>query len=455
VNVPETRYARTGDTNLAYQVLGRGPVDLVLVPGFVSNLEYGWELPEMARFYERLSSFSRLVLFDKRGTGLSDRVGGIATLETRMDDVRTVMDATGLERAAVMGVSEGGPMTLLLAATYPQRIAAAVVYGSTPAAAISTPDFPWGASIEVWDEFLGSVEQTWGTPETAAALLQQFAPSRTTDREFSRWWESFLRLGASPGASKSLGLMNREIDIRHALSAVSVPTLILHRRDDAAIPVGASRYLAEHIPSARYVELQGVDHLPWVDPDPVVDAVRDFLREVWSERPWEEVEPERVLATVLFTDIVGSTAKATALGDRRWRELVAKHHAIVRHLLIRYRGREVDTAGDGFFATFDGPARAIRCACAIAREIGELGMEVRAGLHTGECELMDDKVGGFAVHVGARVLSEAEPDEVLVSSTLKDLVAGSGIQFDERGERELKGIPGTWRLFAVAGDTGR
>jgi class 3 adenylate cyclase len=443
---PETRYSRSGDVSIAYQVVGEGPFDVVFVPGFVSNVEYGWEEPSLAHFYERIASFSRLILFDKRGTGLSDRVKDVPTLETRMDDVRAVMDAAGSERAAIMGVSEGGPMSALFAATYPERTFAAVLYGS-PSRYVWAPDYPWGATLEEYRRDLEETERRWGTPEYADELLQWLAPSVADDEEFKRWFRTWLRLSASPGAACDLERMNMEIDVRHVLPAIRVPALVVNRAEDRA---DRARHLAEHIPGARYVELPGRDHAPWVgDADALVDAVQDFVKGVWEDRGWEEVEPDRVLATVLFTDIVGSSEKAASLGDRAWRESLERHHELVRRQLVRFRGREVDTAGDGFFASFDGPARAIRCACAIVEAMPETGLDVRAGLHTGECELVDGKVAGIAVHTGARVASQAEAGEVLVSSTVKDLVAGSGIGFQERGTHELKGIPGEWRLYAV------
>ncbi len=443
---PETRYARSGDVSIAYQVTGEGPFDVVFVPGFVSNVEYGWEEPSLARFYERLASFSRLILFDKRGTGLSDRVKDVPTLETRMDDVRAVMDAAGSERAAIMGVSEGGPMAALFAATYPERTFTAVLYGS-PSRYVWAPDYPWGATLEEYRRHLEEVERRWGTPEYSDELLQWLAPSVADDGGFKRWFRTYARLSASPGAARDLERMNMEIDVRQVLPAIRLPTLVLNRAEDRA---DRARHMAAQIPGARYVELPGRDHAPWVgDADALVDAVREFVTSVWEERAWEEAEPDRVLATVLFTDIVGSSERAASLGDRAWRELLERHHELVRRQLARFRGREVDTAGDGFFASFDGPARGIRCACAIVESMPELGLDVRAGLHTGECELADGKVAGIAVHTGARVASHAQPGEVLVSSTVKDLVAGSGIAFEERGTRELKGIPGEWRLYAV------
>jgi pimeloyl-ACP methyl ester carboxylesterase len=439
---PETRYARSGDVNIAYQVVGDGPRDLVFVPGWVSHIEYMWEEPGFAAFLRRLASFSRLILFDKRGTGLSDRVPNteLPTLEQRMDDVRAVMDAVGSERAALMGISEGGPMCLLFGATYPDRTTALIMIGSY-ARRIWAPDQPWAAREEQYEAFVDDVQRNWGGPVGLAIR----APSRMDDAAFTRWWATYLRMSASPGAAEALTRMNGPIDVRHVLPVVQVPTLILHRSGDRSLPVDGARYMAEHIPGASYVELEGDDHLPFVgDQDSILDEVEQFLTGV-RHGP----EPDRVLATILFTDIVGSTERVAELGDRRWRELLEAHHAAVRRELERFRGREVDTAGDGFLATFDGPARAIRCAIAIREGVSALGLEVRAGLHTGECELHGESVAGIAVHVGARVAALAGPSEVLVSGTVKDLVAGSGIEFDDRGVHELKGVPGEWRVHAV------
>jgi class 3 adenylate cyclase len=428
--------------SIAYQAFGEGPPDLVVIPPFVSNVEHAWEQPDYARFYERLASFARLIIFDKRGTGLSDRVRGVPTLEERMDDVRAVMDAVGTERAAVLGMSEGGPMSLLFAATYPQRVSGLIVYGAWPRHAWA-PDFPWGLTPERQRDLLERIDRDWGSTAHAEAALTGMAPSRIGDTEFLRWWATHLRLGASPAAARALQEMNWEIDVRHVLPTIAVPTLVLNRAGDEPEP---ARAMAERVPGARYVELPGDDHLTFVgEVEPLLDAIETFLA-----GGFHEPEVDRVLATILFTDIVGSTAEAVRLGDRGWRALLEQHHAHVRRELVRFRGREVDTAGDGFFASFDGPARAVRCACAILESVRELGLDVRAGLHTGECELTDGKLGGMAVHVGARIAARANPAEVLVSSTVKDLVAGSGLEFEDRGAHELKGVPGEWRLFAVA-----
>jgi class 3 adenylate cyclase len=365
-----------------------------------------------------------------------------------MDDVRAVMDAVGSERAAILGVSEGGPMSVLFAATYPGRAWALVLAGSY-ARTLWAPDYPPGVREDDFRAGMERAQQARQRPdEYAARVAQHLAPS--ADEQGQRALATMLRQSASPGAAQALNRMNMEIDVRDVLPAIRIPTLVLNRSGDSSEIVGGSRYLAEHIPGARHLELPGVDHAMFAgDPESYVVEIERFLKEVWEERAWEEPEPERVLATVLFTDIVGSTARAVELGDARWRELVQAHHGLIRRQLTRFRGTEIDTAGDGFFASFDGPARAIRCACAISEGVRELGIEIRAGLHTGECERIDNKVGGIAVNIGARVAAEAGPSEVLVSSTVKDLVAGSGIQFRERGVAELKGVPGEWRLFAV------
>ena len=437
---PETCYARSGDVNIAYQVVGEGPLDLVLVPGWMSNIEVFWEEPLAVRFFERLASFSRLILFDKRGTGLSDRVADVPNLETRMDDVRAVLDAVGSSRAALLGYSEGGPMCALFAATYPDRTTALIMIGSY-ARRIWASDYPCGIARAVWDDFADSVVREWGGP----VGLDVRAPSVASDPRFRDWWARYLRQSGSPATGRSVLLMNAEIDVRHVLPAIRVPTLILHNVNEQTIPVEAGRHLARHIPNAKYVELPGVDHLPFVgNADAILDEIEEFL--TGTRRG---VEPDRVLATVLFTDIVDATRKASEVGDRRWRDLLEAHHGAVREELGRFRGREIDTAGDGFLAAFDGPARAVRAASAIRGNVRRLGLEIRAGLHTGECEIMGAKLSGVAVHIGARIASLAGAGEVLVSSTVHDLVAGSGLRFADRGLHTLKGVPGDWRVYAV------
>ena len=440
---PETRYAKSGDVHIAYQVVGDGPFDLVIVPGWVSHVEEFWDDRDAAYWFRRLASFSRLILFDKRGTGLSDRVpdAELPTLEQRMDDVRAVMDAAGSEQAALLGFSEGGSMALVFAATYPERTLALALY-ATYARRLWAPDHPWGPTAEEREAFHKWVEHNWGT----LAMVQERAPSLARDERVARELAGRMRRSASPGAAVTLARMNAEIDVRHILSSVRVPTLVLSRTGDPQGPPGAGRYLAEHITEARFVELPGDDHLPWVgDRDQIADLIEEFLTGTRHV-----VEPDRVLATVMFTDIVSSTEHAARLGDRRWRELLDEHDRVVRSQLGRARGRFIKHTGDGFLATFDGPARAARCAVAITQAVRPLGLEVRAGVHTGEVELMGDDIGGIAVHTGARVAAEAGPGEVLVSGTVKDLVAGSGIAFEDRGTHTLKGVPGEWRLFAVA-----
>jgi pimeloyl-ACP methyl ester carboxylesterase len=439
---PETQYAKSGELNIAYQVVGDGPFDLLHIPGFVSNIELAWEEPTCASFLERLASFSRLILFDKRGTGMSDRVPNdeLPTLEERMDDVRAVLDAVGTERVALLSNSEGGNLATLFAATYPERTRALVTTGMF-ATRIWSADYPWAPTPEERERDIQETERDWGN----ASWLEHLAPSVADDDAFGRRLATYFRRSASPGAAAALLRMNTQIDIRHVLPTIRVPTLIIHRTGDRDANIEEGRWIAAQIPGARFLELPGDDHIPWVgDADRLLDEVEEFLT---GTRPLRD--HDRVLSTVLFTDIVGSTERARELGDRRWSELVTAHHARVRQELGRFRGREIDAVGDGFFASFDGPARAIRAACAIRDEVRELGLEIRAGLHTGECELMREKIGGIAVHTGARVAAAAGPGEVLVSSTVRDLVAGSGIAFVDRGEHQLKGV-GTWHLYAVS-----
>jgi class 3 adenylate cyclase len=437
------QYARSGDVHVAYQVVGEGPIDLVMAMGSFTNLEVLWELSEYRRLCENLGSFARLLLFDKRGMGLSDRVH-FGTLEERMDDIRAVMDAAGSESAALMGVSEGGPLSILFAATYPQRTRALILAGAEVKEE-RTDDWPWGeAARDEFEEFMEPEElvSRWGKGQ----FLERFIPSRSGDEKLRAMLGRLQVQSASPTDAIAFMRMAFDIDIRDIVPSVSVPTLVIHRTGDRVCHVENGRFLARQISGAKYVELSGEDHSIWTDrSDEIVSEIREFLTGVR-----EPEEPDRVVATVLFTDIVRSTERARELGDRAWRDLLDEHHALVRHELERYRGREVDTAGDGFFATFDGPARAIRSGKAIVESVRGLGLEVRAGLHTGEVELSGDAVRGIAVHTGARVARFAEPGEVLVSQTVKDLVAGSGIEFEERGTRELKGIPGEWRLYAAS-----
>jgi class 3 adenylate cyclase len=444
MSAPPTQYAKSGDTSIAWQVVGDGPADLVLVLGFATHLEMQWEAPPFAHFCERLSSFARLMIFDKRGTGLSDPVTEVPTLEERIDDVRAVMDAAGSERAALFGVSEGGPMSVLFAATHPERATALVLHGAM-GRTTEAPDYPWAAPAEALRESAAEFfTPYWG--QDATGMLELFAPSFAGNPEAAELLARMERTAASPAMVQQIYEMFLDIDVRDILPTIHIPTLVLHRRHDRVVNRRAGEELARQIPGARYVELPGMDHLPWAgDSEVVLGEIEEFLTGARTVP-----EPDRVLATVMFTDIVGSTERAGELGDARWREVLAEHQAAVRRELERFRGREVKTLGDGHLATFDGPARAIRCGQAIAEAAKPTGLEVRIGLHTGEVELMDGDVGGIAVHIAARVGALAEAGEVLVSSTVKDLVAGSGIGFEDRGTKELKGIPDEWRLFAAS-----
>jgi pimeloyl-ACP methyl ester carboxylesterase len=440
---PKTQYARAGDVSIAYQVLGDGPIDLVLVPGFATHLEIEWEAPFHAQFVERLASFSRLILFDKRGTGLSDPVSDVPTLEQRIDDVRAVMDAAGSERAALFGISEGGPMCAMFAAAHPARASALVLYGAM-ARTTEGPDYPWATSADALREAAAEfIAPAWG--QQGEVILELFAPSLADNPEAADYVARLQRSSASPAMVQQIFEMFLDIDVRSILPAIHVPTLVLHRRGDLVVNRRAGEFLAAQIPGAKYVEVPGIDHLPWAgDAEPILGEIEEFLTGARSVR-----EPDRVLATVMFTDIAGSTARAAELGDARWRELLSAHQSALRAELTRFGGREVKTMGDGSLATFDGPARAIRCGRAIEDVSKPLGLDVKVGLHAGEVEVIGDDVGGIAVHIAARVGALAAPGEVLVSSTVKDLVAGSGIEFDERGAQRLKGVPDEWRLFAA------
>ena len=444
METPETHYAKSGDVSIAYQVMGSGPFDLVWVSGFVSNVELAWQQPTLAAFNRRLARICRLIRFDKRGTGMSDRIG-VAPLETRMDDVRAVMDAAGSARAALLGSSEGGPLSLLFAASYPERTRALILWSSFPRVAWA-PDVPWGLSEQELQDDLDETLRRWNDLELMVEMVEASAPD--IDRQSKLALAAAWRQSASPRDVEALERMNMEIDVRHVLPAISAPTLVMNRVGEHPVNVEGSRYLAEHIAGARHVQFPGVDHMiASGDTEPVLKEIEQFLAAAWDTD--ETSEPNRFLTTVLFSDIVGSSEKTATLGDRAWRELLERHHELVRRHLVRFRGKEIDTAGDGFFACFDGPARAIRCGYAIAGAMPELGLQVRVGLHTGECELIDGKAAGIAVHTGARVAALAQPGEVLVSRTVKDLVAGSGLELEGRGEHELKGIPGMWQLFAV------
>jgi pimeloyl-ACP methyl ester carboxylesterase len=444
MNTPPTRYAKSGDASIAYQVVGDGPIDLVLVLGFATHLELQWESPPFARFFERISSFSRMLIFDKRGTGLSDPVTEAPTLEQRIDDVRAVMDTAGFERAAFLGISEGGPMSVLFAATHPERVTALVLHGAM-GRTTEAPDYPWASPAEALRESAAEfIAPYWG--RQAEGMVELFAPSFAGDPQAVEFTARMERSAASPAMVQQIFEMFLDIDVRAVLPTIHVPTLVLHRRGDRVVNRRAGKELAARIPNARYVELPGIDHLPWAgDSEAVLGEIEEFLTGVRSVP-----EPDRVLATMMFTDIVASTERAAELGDARWRELLSAHHAAVRRELTRFRGREVKTLGDGCLATFDGPARAIRCGHAIAEAARSNGLEVRIGLHCGEVELMGEDVGGIAVHIAARVGALAAAGEVLVSSTVKDLVAGSGIRFVDRGTKQLKGISDEWRLFAAS-----
>jgi class 3 adenylate cyclase/pimeloyl-ACP methyl ester carboxylesterase len=444
---PQTRYTRSGDVHIAYQVLGEGPLDLVYIPAFTHHVELIWEIPRQARYLRRLASLGRLLLFDKRGTGMSDRVVGVPTLETRMDDVRAVMDAAESEQAVLLGILDGGALGTLFAATYPERTSALVLFHASPRF-VRGPELPWLESRAQYERRVEERVRHWGDSEWVAEnLLRPAIPSATPEE--LRGWARYLRLSVSPGSMDAYWRANMDLDVCDVLPLIRVPTLVLSRTNVERADTRTARYLAEHIPGASLVELPGEDLVPALGESQLVLAeLEGFFTEVVEGKKWD-VEPDRVLATVLFTDIVDATARAIELGDRAWRELLQKHHKTVRSQLGRFRGSEMDAAGDGFFATFDGPARAIASACAIRESVRELGLDIRAGLHTGECELIDDKVGGIAVHIDARIAALAGPGEVLVSSTVKDLVAGSGIEFEDRGEHQLKGISDAWHLYRV------
>jgi pimeloyl-ACP methyl ester carboxylesterase/DNA-binding CsgD family transcriptional regulator len=438
-----TRYAQSDDVSIAYQVLGGGPIDLVFVMGWVTHLDLMWEEPRFARFLQRLAGFSRLILFDKRGTGLSDRVPlhALPTLEQRMDDVRAVMDAVDSARAALFGISEGGPMCALFAATYPQRTAALVTFGTYPRR-LRAPDYPWGEAPEARDRFLEECQREWGTDTRLATR----APSLAHDEPFRTWWTTYLRMSASPGAATALTRMNMEIDIRDVLPAVRVPTLIMHRTGDLTLPVAGSRYMAERIPGARYIELPGDDHLPFVgDQETILAEVEQFLTGV---RP--APDPDRVLATMLVADVTGRAEAASRLGDRGWGEAQRAFREVVRAEVARHRGRHSASPRDGYLAAFDGPGRAVRCAEEIVTGARRLGLRARAGVHAGEVAVVGEEIAGVAVELATRVASQAQPGQVLVSNTVKDLVVGSGLAFLPLGDRVFPGLPEEWRLFELA-----
>jgi pimeloyl-ACP methyl ester carboxylesterase/DNA-binding CsgD family transcriptional regulator len=432
------KYARSGDVNIAYQVVGDGPIDLVLVLGWVSHLAYVWELPAMAAFVNRLASFSRLILFDKRGCGMSDRVHPLPSLEQRMDDVRAVLDAVGSKRAALIGISEGGVMSALFAATYPERTAGLIIDGSYPSA-LRRPGYPWGVPEDEFEKRMATVRDVWGK----VIGMERYAPSQVDNPEVARWWATFMQMSASPGDAEDLLRMNTHI--RDILPAIQVPTLIIHARGDKVAPIEAGRYFAKHIPGARLLELKSDDHWPYFgDADTVIGEVQEFLTGVRTAPV-----PETMLATVLCTNVAQAGAHAMWLGDKRWNELVDRHHGVVRKALARYSGHEIEAGDRGMTAVFDGTARAIRCALDVRDELLNLGLRIQAGLHSGECEIGDGRPRGAALHVASSVMEAAKPGEVLVSGTVKDLVVGSGLEFADRGSREFAGLPGSWSLFAA------
>ncbi|MGH2679537.1 MAG: alpha/beta fold hydrolase [Actinomycetota bacterium] len=453
MQIPETHYAKTADdVHVAYQVFGDGPVDILFVLGWVTHIERMWSEPHFARFFSRMASFARVMIFDKRGVGLSDRVpeDRLPTLEVRMDDARAVMDAAGSERAVILGVSEGGPMAMLFAATYPERTIGLIVYG-TSACWNNAPDYPFSepqeqreADVAAWAE---RRDRLWGTKELAGEFMaESFAPDLADDDATLTWLADYMRNAASPGAISALARMNRSIDVRSTLPAIHVPTLVLARDGDLEYSVEETKWMADRIRGAGFVSFPGNEHLFSMGrQEDLLGEIERFVADVHGA----EADLDRMLATVMFTDIVGSTERAVELGDKGWRDLVERHHGVVRAMLGRFRGKEVDTAGDGFFATFDGPARGIRCAVSITEAVRDLGIEVRAGVHTGEVETIAGKVGGIAVNVGSRIASVAAPSEVLVSYTVQGLVSGSGLAFEDIGEHELKGVPDRWHLYRV------
>jgi pimeloyl-ACP methyl ester carboxylesterase len=451
VEVPETQYAKTVDgVHVAYQVLGDGPGELAFVPGFVFNVEQVWQWPQLARFAGRLAGFSRLILFDRRGTGLSDHIvpgGAQLTLEARMDDIRAVMDDVRCERAVLFGFEEGFALCAMFAATYPERVAALVALAPSGLGRRNA-ERPWALAQQGWDEYFEDVQRGWGTLEFAETEAGYVWPEISDDPDWIREYATWMRRSVSPGDALEFLKVDSDLDVSDILPMVSTPTLVIQRIGDSALPIEYARYVAQRIAGSTLVELPGSNHGYMApDQDEVLDQIERFIRGLREE----EAELDRVLATIMFIDIVGSTEKTAELGGRAWKNLLERHNREIRGLLARYRGSEVDTAGDGFFATFDGPARAIRCAQQIIEAVRPLGLQIRVGLHTGECETIDGKVGGLGVVIGARVGARARSGEVLVSQTVKDLVVGSGLRFEDAGEHELKGVPDRWHLYRVAG----
>ena len=446
VDVPETRYSRSADgVHIAYQVLGDADLDLVVSPGFVSHVEHSWEDPQMARFLRRLASFSRLIVFDKRGTGMSDRPADdrAPLLEDRVNDIASLMDTVGSDRAAIMGLSETGKVALLFAATYPERTRAVIAYGSFAGGGDDSPTYPWAPNPgqAAW---LEDLERDWGR---GVLFLDEFAGSRRDDPHYREWFAKLERLSASPGAAVAVARMSMQTDVREVLPMIRVPTLVLHKRDDQAVPLEEGKYIADHVSGATFVELPGTDHWPWIGHDEAVEEIQEFLTGM-RHGP----EPDRAIVTVMFVDIVDSTHHAAEIGDRRWAELLESFYAVASKALDTFRGREIDRAGDGFFATFDGPAQAIRCASALIERVAGLGVRIRVGVHTGECERLGDTVRGLGVVIGARIGALAADGEILVSRTVQDLVVGSELRFQPRGAHELKGVPRMWELYALVED---
>lgn len=436
--IPETRYTRSGDVNIAYQVIGEGPIDILIVPGAISHVELVYELPGCAKFIERLSRFARIIGFDKRGQGLSDRVAGVPPLEERMDDVRAVMDAAGSRSTVLMGFSEGCPMSVLFAATNPERVSHLVLIGGFPRSGYSIPELEFEA-------FADMLIANWGTGQ----MMKRAVGTADDNKEELAKLGKFERMSCSPGSFKTLLLMNRRIDVTSILPSVRVPTLVLHSRADAVVPLSEGQKLAAAIPGAKYVEYGELPHLCWSGTGDCQQLIGDVEEFVTGHRAYDAEDTDRVLATVLFTDIVNSTDRAVQVGDRRWRELLNSHDRLARQTVERHRGRLVKSTGDGVLATFDGPGRGVRCALAIGAAARQIGLPIRAGLHTGEIEVRGDDVGGVAVHVAARVMAQSGDSEVFVSRVVTDLVAGAGLQFENRGSFDLKGIPGSWELFSV------
>jgi class 3 adenylate cyclase/pimeloyl-ACP methyl ester carboxylesterase len=443
---PPVRYAKSGDVHIAYQLFGKGPANMVLTPGSISHLDYMWEEPGYRRFLEGLAEFAKVALFDKRGTGLSDRQAGIPTYADRMDDIRAVMDAAQMDNAALFGISEGVPMSILFAAAYPSRTRGLILYGGF-AKGSWAPDYPWRERREEVEAKLDLVERYWGTIENAERAISIMAPSKIGDKKFTRWLWEMRRMGVTPGAQIALEKSNLNMDVRHVLPTIRVPTLVIHLRGDRDVNIEEGRYIAKHIPGAKMVELEGIDHMFFVDTkitERILDEVREFVLNIGLPAPID-----RMLSTILFTDIVGSTRKAAELGDARWKELLEKHDRIVREEVQRNGGIVIKSTGDGFLATFDGPTRALKCACSIRESLNSLGIQIRAGLHTGECIFSESDVSGIAVHIASRIMNLASPNEILLSSTVRDLVYGSNISFEDKGEHELKGIEGKRHLFSL------